>query len=169
MAYNFDPGAGMFGTPPGAGVLAQPATITNPLAPPMTAPAPDAATLQAMAEARAKNMLLEKALFRKQALMEQPGGGFAQGAGPLGIRQGVGPGGWMTSLADAVAGLITRGKQDKNNEEVTAAMGALSPAEQAYVEQYLKGDAASLPRTGRAPMSYVPQGSPLSIDPLGLK
>ena len=146
---------------PSAGVLAAPPTTTSPIQNPLAPQSPDAATLAAMAEARAKQMALQKALYRAQVLREQPGGGFAQGAGPLGIRMGVGPMGWMTSLGDAVAGVITRGKQKKSGEEVTGAMGELSPAEQAYVEQYLRGD--ETPRTGRSPMSYVPQGSPLSL------
>lgn len=160
MAYNFDPGAALMGPGGGPGVLAQPATITNPLQNPV-AGSQDQATLQAMAQARAKQAALQQALYRAAVLREQPGGGFAQGAGPLGMRQGVGPLGWMTTLGDAVAGLVTRGKQKKSGEEVTGAMGALSPAEQAYVEQFLKGD--EMPRTGRSPMSYVPQGTPLSF------
>jgi hypothetical protein len=157
MAYNFDPGAGLMG---GQGILAQPATITNPLAP---QPPPDEATLKAMAEARAKRTALEKALYRAQVLREQPGGGFAQGAGPLGIRQGVGPMGFMTSIGDAIAGVIAKKRQGQGAEEVTGAMGPLSAAEQQYIQDYLNSMPGQQQPYGRSPMSYVPQGSPLSL------
>ena len=151
-----------------SGVLAQPATITNPLE--QQQQSPDAAGLAAMAEARARNTALQKALYRIKALQDQPGGGYAQGTGPLGIRQGVGRLGWMTSLGDAVAGVLSRKEQEGAHEDVTAAMGPLSDAEQAYIEEFLKSD-GSQPRTGRSPMSYVPQGTPLMgmSDPLALK
>ncbi len=144
----------------GQGILAQPQTITNPLAAP--AGGQDAATLAAMAEARAKQTALQKALYRAQTLREQPGGGFAQGAGPLGIRMGVGPLGWATSVGDAIAGVIAKQRQKKGEEEVTGAMGPLSQAEQQYVQDYLNNGAPGQ-NYGRSPMSYVPQGSPLSL------
>ena len=150
----------MFDNGGGMGILSQPATITNPLAPQQS---PDAATLQAMAEQRAKQMALQKALYRAQVLREQPGGGFAQGAGPLGARHGVGKYGWMTTLGDTIAGIIGKKRQGESSDEVTGALAAASPADQRLAEELLRGDPNSLPRYGRRAMEYVPQGSPLSF------
>lgn len=124
----------------------------------------DAATLAAMADARAKQTALQQVLHRAAVLREEPMN--AQGQGPLGARQGVGPAGWAVTAADAIAGAIAKNRRQQAAIDVTKAMGALSPAEQEYVNQYLKSDPASMqngPRYGKPDMSYVPQGSPLSL------
>lgn len=158
MALPWDSTTGAYSS--GAG-MANP--VQNPLM-----PSQDQAVLNAMAEARAKRARLEQMIHMANVLKDEPLN--ARGAGPMGVRQGVGPMGWAVTLADAVAGAIAKKKREQAAQGVTGAMGPLSEAEQKYVHEYLTTpDPSEVPRYGRSPMSYVPQGSVLSLDPLALK
>ena len=98
--------------------------------------------------------------MRAMALREEPLN--AQGAGPFGARQGVGPAGWATTVGDVVAGVIAEKRRKKASEEETGAQAGVAPAASDYFNQFMKG------RTGGG-SSYVSQGSPLSLgyDTLG--
>lgn len=142
----FDPSAGMYGTSPGAGVMTP--AIQNPLAP----QASDAALrelLQRILSERAANIPAQQAAFRSAALrQDQPF--YAEGSGPLGIRQGVGPGGWATSIGDAVFGVMGRKRQEAADEKRLAAQADL-----------MKKQNETYEKLGQA-LNSVSQGSPLS-------
>lgn len=132
MAPFFDPSAGMFGSPAGSGVLANPLALGGPISNPVQSPYDPqlaAAAEKANAEERLKSSALKQALFRAAALREQPL--FAQGGGPLGIRIGQGPGGWAVSIGDLVGGLMAKKKLDEATAGVTGAQEALTPTENA--------------------------------------
>lgn len=150
MALPWDPTTGAY-VPPGP--LSSP--IQNPLD-----PRNQAATVAAMANDREKRAALERAMMRAAALREEPLN--AQGPGPLGVRQGVGPMGWAVSLADAVAGAIAEKRRKAATENVAGAQSEVAPATQEYVKNFLKGRPGGLYDTGYG-LNHVAQGSPLSL------
>ena len=120
------------------------------------------ATLDSMAKQREKQAALERALMRAAALREEPLN--AQGAGPFGARQGVGPAGWATTLGDVVAGVIAQKRREGKVKDVAGAQTEVTPAIQQYVRDYLNGAPGGMYGTGYGSnQSYVPQGSPLSL------
>jgi hypothetical protein len=143
-----------------------PGSATSGLANPVQNPLQsmqDQATLDAMAKHREKLAVLERALMRAAALKEEPLN--AQGAGPFGSRQGVGPAGWATTLGDVVAGVIAQKRREGKVKDVTGAQTEVTPAIQDYVKNFLNGAPGGMYGTGygSSNQSYVPQGSPLSL------
>ena len=165
MALLYDP-APFMPVPP----VAQ---VQNPLK-----PTQDAKTLAAMAEQRKAATKLQQALLRAQVLREQPL--YAQGAGPLGITIGQGPGGWAQAIGSAVAGILAKKAHEKAGEETAGALGEVGPATQTLAENYIQGSPGGLYNTGYGPAAAQPpgpqlvqrpiyQGAPLSyMNPLGL-
>ena len=155
MAPYFDPSAGMFGTPPGGGVMASP--VQNPLA----ANPLDAQTAQSLeganAQERLKRAKTQLAQMRAAVLREQLNPGI-KGGGTLGIRTGEGPGGWATSLGDLAAMYVRAKALGRSAEEVGGAASEIAPAENTTY------GALNARRRFEGPNpSYVPQGSPLSL------
>ena len=153
------------------GVLAMPATPTNPIQNPLD-PAQQQALFAAQAEQRAKDTQLKQQLLRAAVLKSMTDPDQVKGGGPAGIRIGQGPGGWAVSLGDLGAAIVRAKALKKGGEGVIQATGELGPSEQALAEQIIRSSPGGLFDTGyaRPQPSYVPQGSPLMgmSDPLAL-
>lgn len=106
----FDPSGGMGAAPPGIGV--------TPVASPLPQQEPNwRAILQAVLAEKAANPAAQAAAFRSAALrQDQPF--YAAGSGPLGIRPGVGAGGWAMTLADSINGALGYKQQRQRDEEM---------------------------------------------------
>ena len=141
------------------------AALANPVQSPLQSPQ-DQATIEAMGKRREKQALLERMRMMAQVLRDEQLN--AQGAGPFGSRQGVGPAGWATTVGDVVAGVIAEKRRKKAAEEEAKAQAQVAPATQEYAKNFYQGAPGGLYGAG-AGSSYVPQGSPLSLgwDSLG--
>ena len=104
------------------------------------------ATLDAMAKHREKQAALERALMRAPALREEPLN--AQGAGPFGARQGVGPAGWATTLGDVVAGVIAQKRREGKVRGSHRGPDRGDASDSAICEDYLNGAPEGMYGTG---------------------
>lgn len=147
-AGNYIPGSAMGAVAP----------IQNPLQ-----PLQDAQTVAAMAKQREAATKVKQAFLRAQVLKDQPL--YAQGAGPLGVTIGQGPGGWATAIGSMVAGILAKKAHEKAGEDVSGALSPESQATQEYVQNFLRGAPGGMYGSGygRPQPSYVAQGSPLSL------
>ena len=144
--------AGLYGD--SSSVLDQPSTVTNPIQNPLS-PAAFAAEAKDR-EARAKTIRM---IMQAMALRDEPLN--AQGAGPFGARQGVGPAGWATTVGDVVAGVIAEKRRKKATEDVTNAQSQEAPAASDLFQNVMSGRVNPYSSNNSPP--YVSQGSPLSL------
>lgn len=123
---------------------------------PIQAPQDVTGVVRALSEARKKNTALQQQLLRAQAIRDQQ----AQGLGPGGAQQGVGPGGWAITAADAINRALERKSQNDAAARVAAAMGEQSPAVTSLQAEYLKGQPNKYKLKDM--QEFVPQGAPMA-------
>ena len=98
-------------------------------------PPPDVTeVVKALRELRGKHAELQKAFLRAQVLKQQE-----PLLGPAGAQQGVGPGGWAITAADAFNRALERRRQDQQLAQQEAALGAQAPALTDYQAALLRG------------------------------